>query len=79
MKTEKTSITQKFQTTIPKNIRKSLGVKAGENVEWHVVRTMVVLHKKEDITDPVKFLTSQIKLNLDAVKLVRETRDEFGL
>ena len=78
MKTEKTSVTQKYQTTIPKNIRKSLGSKAGEDVEWHVVRSMVVLHKKEDITDPVKFLTSQIKLNVDAVKLIRETREEFG-
>ena len=77
MKTEKTSVTQKFQTTIPKNIRKSLGVKAGEDVEWHVVRGMVVLHKKEEINDPVKFLTSQIKLNIDAVKLVRESRGDF--
>ena len=77
MKTEKTSVTQKFQTTITKNIRKSLGVNAGEDVEWHVVRGMVIVHKKEEIKDPVKFLTSQIKLNLDAVKLVRETRDEF--
>ena len=78
MKTEKTSVTQKYQTTIPKNIRKSLGVKAGEDVEWHVVRGMVVLHKKEDIKYPVKFLTSQIKLDIDAVKLVKETREEFG-
>ena len=78
MKTEKTSVTQKFQTTIPKNIRKSLGIKAGEDVEWHVVRGMVVLHKKEDIKDPVKFLTSQIKLNIDAVKLIRQSREEFG-
>ena len=77
MKTEKTSVTQKFQTTIPKNIRKSLGIKAGEDVEWHVVRGMVVLHKKEDIKDPVKFLTSQIKLGVDAVKLVRGTRGDF--
>ena len=78
MKTEKTSVTQKYQTTIPKNIRESLGVKAGEDVEWHVVRSMVVLHKKEDIKEPVKFLTSQIKLDIDAVKLVRKTRGEFG-
>ena len=77
MKTEKTSVTQKFQTTIPKNIRKSLGVKAGGDVEWHVVRGMVVLHRKEDIKDPVKFLTSQIKLNIDAIKLVRESRGDF--
>ncbi len=69
MKAEKTSITQKYQTTIPKNIRKLLRVKAGEDVEWHVVRSMVVLHKKESLKDPVKFLTSQIKLSLDAAKL----------
>ena len=78
MKTEKTSITQKYQTTIPKSIRKLLGVKAGEDVEWHVVRSMVVVHRKEKMEDPVKFLTSQVKLNLDAVKLVREAREEFG-
>ena len=78
MKTEKTSITQKYQTTIPKNIRKLLGVKAGEDVEWHVVRSMVVVHRTEKMEDPVKFLTSQVKLNLDAVKLVREAREEFG-
>lgn len=78
MKAEKTSITQKYQTTVPKNIRKFLGVKAGEDVEWHVVRSMVVLHKQEKIDDPVKFLTSQIRLNIDAVKLVRQSREEFG-
>lgn len=75
MKTEKTSVTQKYQTTIPKNIRKVLGVKAGEDVEWHVVKSMVVVHKREKIKDPVKFLTSQIKMNLDAVKLIRESRE----
>lgn len=74
---EKTSITQKYQTTIPKTIRELLDVKAGENVEWHVVRSMVVVHKKENIKDPVEFLTSQIKLGIDAVKLVRESRGEL--
>jgi AbrB family looped-hinge helix DNA binding protein len=78
MKAEKTSITQKYQTTVPKNIRKLLGVKAGEDVEWHVVRSMVVLHKQGKIDDPVKFLTSQIRLNLDAVKMVKQSREEFG-
>ena len=78
MKAENTSITQKYQTTIPKNIRKLLGVKAGENVEWRVVRSMVVVHRKEKVEDPVKFLTSQVNLNLDAVKLVKDAREEFG-
>ena len=39
---------------------------------------MGTLDKKETINEAVKFLTSQIKLNLDAVKIVGETRDEFG-
>ena len=30
------------------------------------------------IRNPVSFLTSQIKLDLDAVKLVRETREDFA-
>ena len=78
MNVQKTSITRKYQTTIPKNIRSLLHVKAGEDVEWHVVRSMVVLYKRDNIKDPVKFLTSQIKLDVNAVKLVRETREEFG-
>lgn len=77
MQTEKTSVTQKYQATIPKGIRKVLDVKAGEEVEWHVVKSMVVVHRREKIKDPVKFLTSQIKLDMDAVKLVREAREEL--
>ena len=73
----KTSVTKKYQTTIPKEIRKVLGVEAGQDVEWHVVKSMVVVHKKEKFKDPVKFLTSQIKLDIDAVKLVKEARDEM--
>ncbi len=29
------------------------------------------------IKDPVSFLTSQTKLNLDAVKLVKKSREDF--
>ena len=78
MKSVRTAVTQKYQTTIPKSIREVLGVKAGEGVEWHVVKTMVVVHKKGEMKDPVRFLTSQIKMNIDAVRLVREAREEFG-
>lgn len=77
MKTEQTRITVKGQTTVPQKIRKFLGVKSGEDVEWHVVKSMVVVDKPRKIKDPVKFLTSQIKLDLDAVRLVRSVREEF--
>jgi hypothetical protein len=35
------------------------------------------MDKHEKIKDPVKFLTSQINLDLDAVKLVKESREDF--
>ena len=62
---------------IPKAIRKNLDVKPGQKVTWHIVHSLVVVDPHKKISDPVKFLTSQTELNIDAVKLVRETREEF--
>ena len=78
MKVEETKVTQKHQTSIPKGVRKYLGVKAGESVRWHVVKGMVVVDLHKKIREPVKFLTSQIQLDLDVVKLVKETREALG-
>ena len=74
----RTKVTEKYQTTIPKRIRDVLKVKAGENVEWYIIQGMVVLRKPVKLEKPVEFLTSQTMLSVDAVKLVRETREEFG-
>ena len=72
-----TKITTKGQTTIPQDVREILGVKPGDNVEWHTIKEMVVVDVKKKIKDTVRFLTSQSKLNIDAVKLVREAREEI--
>ena len=74
----RTKVTEKYQTTIPKLIRDVLKVKPGETVEWYIIQGMVVLRKPVKLEKPVEFLTSQTRLNVDAVKLVRETREEFG-
>jgi len=66
-----------FEKFVNIEIFKILGVKPGEEVEWSIVKGMVVVDVKRKMERPVKFLTSQIKLNLDAAKLVRESRDEF--
>ncbi|HLC84881.1 MAG TPA: AbrB/MazE/SpoVT family DNA-binding domain-containing protein [Candidatus Nanoarchaeia archaeon] len=71
-----TTITQKYQTTIPKEVREVLHVDAGNEVEWHVVRGMVIVDAAKKIKDPVKFLTSQVTLDLDMVRLVREVREQ---
>ena len=76
MKVEETRVTSKHQTTIPKNVRKHLKVQPGQSVRWHVVKEMVVVDVHKKLPNPVKFLTSQVKLDLDLVKLVKETREE---
>ena len=74
----RTKVTEKYQTTIPKRAREILKVKPGETVEWYIIQGMVVLRKPVKLEKPVEFLTSQTRLDVDAVKLVRETREEFG-
>jgi bifunctional DNA-binding transcriptional regulator/antitoxin component of YhaV-PrlF toxin-antitoxin module len=78
MKLEETRITTKHQTTIPRGIRDYLKVKPGGTVRWHVVKGMVVVDTHRKVRDPVKFLTSQVRLDLDAVRLVRESREALA-
>ena len=72
-----TKVTSKYQTSIPKNIRKFLDISPGKEVEWSIVKSMVVVDIKKKVENPVKFLTSQMKTDIDAVKIVHEARDEF--
>lgn len=74
---EETKVTTKYQTTIPKGIRKYLDIKPGKEVRWHIVKGLVVLDTHKKVAHPVKFLTSQTKLSMDAVRLVKESREEF--
>ncbi|MBI4014930.1 MAG: type II toxin-antitoxin system PrlF family antitoxin [Candidatus Aenigmarchaeota archaeon] len=77
MKQMETKVTEKYQTTIPEGVRKFLNVSAGNKVEWGIVKGMVVLNTPRKFKDPVKFLTSQIKTDIDAVGLVRKGREDF--
>ncbi len=74
---KQTKITSKFQTTIPKNVRELLDIKAGEEIGWNVVRSMIVIEKDKKMKNPTKFLTSQIKIDMDAVNLVKKVREEM--
>ena len=77
MQSKETKVTTKYQTTIPVDVRNFLGVEAGKEVELDIVKGMVIVSTSRKIKNPVKFLTSQIKLNIDAVKLVKESRGDF--
>lgn len=73
----RTRVTPKYQTTIPREIRGPLGIKAGDEVEWRLVREFAVVKSGPRIKNPVKFLISQARLDVDAVKLVRQARAEM--
>ena len=74
----KSTVTSKFQATVPKEIREKLGIRRGDSIEWRIIREFVVVNVPKKIENPVEFLTSQIQLDWDAVKLVHEIREEFG-
>lgn len=75
----RTKVTPKYQTTIPKEIRNRLGIKVGDVVEWNLIRQFAIVRTVPKIADPVKFLTSQIRMKVDAVALVRKARSEMFL
>lgn len=72
-----TKITSKYQTTIPQKVRDFLGVKKGEEVEWNIIRGVVMVGTSKKVKNPVKILTSQVRLDMDAVELVHRAREEF--
>lgn len=72
-----TKLTFKGQTTVPLPVRKLLNVHPGDAVAWEMVKGMVVVSAKKKVEDPVTFLTTQIHLNVDAVKLVKQVRTEI--
>lgn len=78
MSFEQTRVTSKFQATVPKKTRALLGVKPGEHITWHTLRGIVIVDMHRPQKNPVAFLTSQIKLKNDAVKLVRSVRAEIS-
>jgi len=73
----RTRVTSKYQTTIPRDVRRKLGIKSGDEVEWQLVREFAVVRSLPRIKNPVEFLTSQVRLKIDAVALVHRARAEM--
>jgi len=74
----KSRVTSKYQATVPQKIREKLGIESGDTLQWRIVREFVVVEKVNRMEKPVEFLKSQIRLDIDAVQLVRSVREEFG-
>ena len=50
-----TRLTAKHQTTIPAEVRRVLGLKAGDRVEFSIEGTVVTLRKAEVLPDELAF------------------------
>ena len=73
-----TKVTSKNQTTIPKQIRKFLGIKPGEEVEWLILDDKVVLRAKRRYENPLEVIeTLQIDTEKDIKTLRKETENEM--
>lgn len=68
-----TKLTSKNQTTIPESIRKFLGIKPGEKVEWIIEGDKVILRAKKRYEDPLKVIRT---LQIDTGKDVQTLREE---
>ena len=73
-----TKLTSKNQTTIPEGIRKFLGIKPGEKVEWVIEGDTVILRAKKRYEDPLKIIkTLQIDTEKDVKTLRKEAEAEM--
>ncbi len=68
-----TKLTSRNQTTIPEEIRKFLGIKPGEKVEWIIEGEKVILRAKKRYEDPLKVIRM---LQIDTKKDIKTLRKE---
>ena len=73
-----TKLTSKNQTTIPEEIRKFLGIKPGEKVEWVIEGDKVILRAKKRFENPLEVIrTLQIDTKKDVKTLRKEAEAEM--
>lgn len=71
---EESTITAKGQTTVPKAVRKALGVEAGDRIAFRVERGRVTVHRAEtEAEDPalgpfLEFLAHDIERRPEALR-----------
>ncbi|MFQ6129037.1 MAG: AbrB/MazE/SpoVT family DNA-binding domain-containing protein [Thermoplasmata archaeon] len=76
---KRTKLTEKAQTTIPKAIREYLGVGAGDTVDWYILEGRVIVDSRKRVKKPADVLLSaKVRLDEDAVRLVRRVREEIS-
>jgi antitoxin PrlF len=70
---EVSTLTDKGQTTVPKSVRKALGLSAGDKIAFHVGEAGVSLRRADDTGDPaigafLSFLAHDIERHPEQLK-----------
>jgi len=74
-----TTVTRKYQVTIPKKIRKMLGVRIGDRYMIKGEGNRIVIETGKRVRNPADYIWNLSKkpINVDAVKLVKKSRGEM--
>ena len=72
----KATVAERGQVTIPKALRKKLGIKPGTVLEFHVKKAMLVVVKAQKQQDPFDKVRGCIKTNKTTDELIRELRGD---
>ena len=73
-----TTVTRKYQITIPKKIRKRLSVMIGDKLNVKEEGNKIVIEVGRRIENPVEYMwnISKTPRRIDAVRLVKKSRNE---
>lgn len=77
-----TIVSDKYQVVVPKDIRKSMGLKQGQKIHWiYLTEDMAVIkpEKKENTshTERLRGLGKRMWKGIDPQKYIDELRDEW--
>lgn len=72
----KAIVAERGQVTIPKALRKKLGIKPGTVLEFHVKKATLVAVKVQKEVDPFDKVRGCIKLDKSTDEWIREIRGE---
>jgi AbrB family looped-hinge helix DNA binding protein len=76
MKEEETTVTRKYQITLPKRIREKFGIRIGDKLPITGKDGKITIEVGKIVQNPAEYLwnLSEKSTTIDAVKLIKRTR-----
>jgi AbrB family looped-hinge helix DNA binding protein len=73
---ETTTVTRKYQITLPKRIRRKFGIKIGDKLPIFSKENKIIIKTSKVVPNPAEYLWNLSKKSsgIDAIKLIKHTR-----